>query len=83
MLSEKNIPDEKLISAVKRGNSRAFALLVSKYQLKVKSLGLSFFRNSTDAEDFVQDVFIKVYTCIDSFRGDSQFSTWLMRIATI
>jgi RNA polymerase sigma-70 factor (ECF subfamily) len=81
MLSEKNIPDEKLISAIKRRNSRAFALLVSKYQLKVKSLGLSFFRNSTDAEDFVQDVFIKVYTCIDSFRGDSQFSTWLMRIA--
>jgi len=81
MLSKDEIPDKKLISQIKKGNSNAFALLVSKYQFRVKSLGKSFFRNETDAEDFVQDVFLKVYTSLDSFRGDAQFSTWLMRIA--
>ena len=81
MLSKDEISDKTLISLIQRGNTNAFALLVSKYQLRVKSLGKSFFRNETDAEDFVQDVFLKVYTSLDSFRGDAQFSTWLMRIA--
>ena len=81
MLSKDEIYDKTLISLIQKGNTNAFALLVSKYQLRVKSLGKSFFRNETDAEDFVQDVFLKVYTSLDSFRGDAQFSTWLMRIA--
>lgn len=81
MVKTKDIPDKKLISEIKKGNSNAFALLISKYQQKVKNLGISFFRNTTDTEDFVQDVFIKAYTNINSFRGESQFSTWLMRIA--
>lgn len=81
MNKNKDVSDKKLISEVKKGNSNAFALLISKYQLKVKNLGISFFRNTTDAEDFVQDVFLKAYTNIKSFRGESQFSTWLMRIA--
>ena len=81
MLSKDEISDKTLISLIQKGNTNAFALLVSKYQLRVKSLGKSFFRNETDEEDFVQDVFLKVYTSLDSFRGDAQFSTWLMRIA--
>lgn len=40
-----------------------------------------FFRNPDDAEDFVQDVLVKVYVSLASFRGESRFSTWLMRIA--
>ena len=81
MLSKDEKADKELISQVKKGNSNAFAMLINKYQIKVKALGFSFFRNDTDVEDFVQDVFIKVYTNLDTFRGDSQFSTWLMRIA--
>lgn len=77
----KDKSDKKLISDVKKGKSDSFALLVNKYQLKIRRLGLSFFKNTTDAEDFVQDVFIKIYTNIKSFRGDSLFSTWLMRVA--
>ena len=81
MLSKDEKADKELISQVKKGNNNAFAMLINKYQIKVKALGFSFFRNDTDVEDFVQDVFIKVYTNLDTFRGDSQFSTWLMRIA--
>ncbi len=42
---------------------------------------MSFFRNSTDADDFVQDVFFKTYTNLKTFRGEAKFSTWLMRVA--
>ncbi|MCR5699313.1 MAG: sigma-70 family RNA polymerase sigma factor [Treponemataceae bacterium] len=73
--------DQVLIKAAIHGSSKAFATLISYYQTRVYRFGLSFFKNNADADDFVQDVFIKVYTNLTSFRGDSQFSTWLMRIA--
>ncbi|MCR5402032.1 MAG: sigma-70 family RNA polymerase sigma factor, partial [Treponema sp.] len=63
------------------GNSDAFAQLMSLYKQRVFIFGKSFFHNDTDTEDFVQDVFIKVYTHLKSFKGKSQFSTWLMKIA--
>lgn len=63
------------------GNQAAFATLAGKYRKRVFGLGYGFFRNSDDAEDFVQDVLVKLYTSIGSFRGESRFSTWLMRIA--
>lgn len=75
------MPDTALVQAAKNGDTKAFSQLICKYQKKVKVLGMSFFRNSTDAEDFVQDVFIKIYTSLNTFRGESLFSTWLMRIA--
>ena len=70
-----------LIRAAGNGDSRAFAKLVSKYERRLRFLGMRFFKNDTDCDDFVQEVFIKVFTGLHSFKGDSQFSTWLMRIA--
>lgn len=63
------------------GNQRSFATLAGKYRKRIFSLGYGFFRNADDAEDFVQDVLVKLYTSIGSFRAESRFSTWLMRIA--
>ncbi len=63
------------------GDQAAFARLAGKYRKRIFSLGYGFFRNSDDAEDFAQDVLVKLYTSIASFRGESRFSTWLMRIA--
>ncbi|WP_318664320.1 RNA polymerase sigma factor [Treponema sp.] len=51
------------------------------YKKRVMALGMSFFRNSSDTEDFVQEVFLKAYTKLETFRGESMFSTWLTRIA--
>lgn len=73
--------DLVLIKTASNGDSRAFAKLVSKYERRLKIFGMRFFKNETDCDDFVQEVFIKVFTGLKSFRGDSQFSTWLMRIA--
>lgn len=63
------------------GDAGAFGILAGKYHKRLFSLGYSFFRNPDDAEDFIQDVLVKVYTSLPGFRGDSAFSTWLMRIA--
>lgn len=63
------------------GNSDAFSKLAGKYRKRIFSLGFSFFKNADDSEDFVQDVLVKVYVSLGSFRFESRFSTWLMRIA--
>ena len=73
--------DESLIKSILRGKKSDFSKLMSLYKKRIFIFGKSFFHNDTDADDFVQDVFLKAYTHLDSFRGKSLFSTWLMKIA--
>jgi len=73
--------EEILVRSAIGGSSEAFAELIKLYYRRVFALGMSFFKNQTDTEDFIQDVFIKVYTKISTFKGESLFSTWLTRIA--
>ncbi|MDR1500546.1 MAG: RNA polymerase sigma factor [Tannerellaceae bacterium] len=63
----------------KTGDS--LALLLEKYSGAVYSLVFRLVRNSEDAEELVQDVFMKVFRHMDSFRGDSSLSTWIYKIA--
>ncbi|MBN1617666.1 MAG: sigma-70 family RNA polymerase sigma factor [Spirochaetales bacterium] len=73
--------EAQLCLRILNGDLRAFSTLAGRYRRRVLSLGMSFFHNLDDAEDFVQDVLVKVYVSLASFRGESRFSTWLMRIA--
>ena len=73
--------DSKLVREVLSGNTSAFAELMSLYKKRVEALGLSFFKNPADTEDFAQDVFLKAFTKLGTFRGESLFSTWLTRMA--
>lgn len=73
--------DTSLIKAALKGDSKAFATLMTLYKRRIERLGMSFFKNADDAEDFVQDVFLRAYTKLNTFKGDSQFSTWITRIA--
>lgn len=73
--------DINLIKKTLSGDKEAFSTLMCLYQNRVRALGMSFFHNQSDTDDFVQDVFLKAYTKLDSFRGESRFSTWLTRIA--
>jgi len=73
--------DVAVCRAVLAGDSGAFTALAQKYRKRLFSLGYGFFRNPDDADDFVQDVLVKVYVSLASFRFESLFSTWLMRIA--
>lgn len=73
--------DLNLVRQTLDGHKAGFAKLMSYYKVRVFNFGKKFFHNEADSEDFVQDVFLKVYTKLDTFQGKSMFSTWLMRIA--
>ncbi len=73
--------DLALVRRVQRGDKRAFDLLVSKYQLRVAKLVGRLVSDRSEAQDVVQEAFIKAYRALPNFRGDSAFYTWLYRIA--
>lgn len=72
--------DKRLVERVQQGDKMAFDLLVTKYQRKLFRLVLRLVSNQTEAEDVVQETFIKAYRALHQFRGDSAFYTWLYRI---
>lgn len=76
-----SIKDERILKKVLKGNIQEFGKLVLKYQNRVLSLGISFLKNREDAEDFCQDVMLKAYQALPSFKMHSSFYTWLMSIA--
>jgi RNA polymerase sigma-70 factor (ECF subfamily) len=73
--------DQLLVERVKKGDKRAFDLLVIKYQSKVLGLVSRYVSDSHEAMDVAQEAFIKAYRALANFRGDSAFYTWLYRIA--
>jgi len=73
--------DQQLVARVQKGDSRAFDLLVLKYQHKIFSLISRYVRDADEVQDVAQEAFIKAYRSLPSFRGDSAFYTWLYRIA--
>jgi len=73
--------DLSLVRRVQRGDKSAYDALVLKYQHKVLKLVRRYVRDPSEAEDVVQDAFIKAYRALPNFRGDSAFYTWLYRIA--
>jgi len=73
--------DEALISAALDGSARAWERLVKRYESRVYNFSLRLTGNQTDALDLMQEVFLGVYRNLHRFRGDSQFTTWLFRIA--
>ncbi|HEY2923856.1 MAG TPA: sigma-70 family RNA polymerase sigma factor [Candidatus Eisenbacteria bacterium] len=72
--------DEELVRKSKEDDERAFGELVSRYESKIYSLALRMVRNPEDAEDVLQDTFLRAYRGIKSFQGASTFSTWIYRI---
>jgi RNA polymerase sigma-70 factor (ECF subfamily) len=73
--------DFQLIQRIQNGEQQAFTLLVRKYQNRVANILTRYVHNPGDIADVTQEVFIKVYKSLASFRGESAFYTWLYRIA--
>jgi RNA polymerase sigma-70 factor (ECF subfamily) len=73
--------DAELISAVKNGDSASFEPLVQKYQGRVFATARRYARRESEVEDIVQEVFIKAFQKLESFRGEAPFEHWLMRLA--
>ena len=73
--------DQHLVERVKRGDKKAFDVLVLKYQHKVVKLVSRYVHDPHEALDVTQEAFIKAYRALPNFRGDSAFYTWLYRIS--
>ena len=73
--------ESALVAAAKGGDLDAFQELVSRYEAKIYRLSWNITRNKEDAEDSMQDAFMKAFQHLDGFEGGSRFYTWLVRIA--
>lgn len=72
--------DELLVERIQAGDRQAFGLLVVKYQRRLLRIVSRLVSNPFEAEDLVQETFIKAFRALPYFRGDSAFYTWLYRI---
>lgn len=72
--------DEALLAEVRAGSTRAFDEIMKRYQRLVFAACFPFATDPEDALDLTQDVFVKAYERLDSFRGDGAFKAWLLRI---
>ena len=75
------VSDSQFVGLLRRGDEQAFRQLVEEYQDKVYNTCLGFVRNEEEADDLAQEVFVEVFSSVQSFRGDSKLSTWIYRIA--
>jgi len=75
------IDDRRLIQECLNGRSTAYGELVRRYQDRLFNTVYRLVDNADDAADVVQEAFISAYQSLESFKGDSQFFTWLYRIA--
>jgi RNA polymerase sigma-70 factor (ECF subfamily) len=73
--------DSEVISRVIKGEKDLFRILVERYQIMVFRTCIGFVHHKAEADDLTQEIFIKAFTSLSSFKGNSAFSTWLYRIA--
>lgn len=71
----------QLVEKARRGDVAAFGELITKYERRVYRMARQITQNDEDAEDVLQEAFLKAFEHIDSFQGQSKFYTWLTRIA--
>lgn len=74
--------EQHLIQRAQRGEQEAFAALVMEHQHYVYNLALRVLKNEEEALDLAQETFVRAWTALPNFRGQSQFRTWLYRIVT-
>ncbi|MGZ4841763.1 MAG: sigma-70 family RNA polymerase sigma factor, partial [Candidatus Angelobacter sp.] len=80
--AEEGITSEMaLVQAAKKGDLEAFSELVRRYDRNVFRIAQHITHNEEDAQDVVQDAFLKAYQNLEQFQGNSKFYTWLVRIA--
>jgi len=72
--------ERRLIARAQAGDTGAFRDLVERHQARAYTLALRILRSTADAEEVAQDAFVRVWTALPGFRGESSFGTWLYRI---
>lgn len=79
--SQANVDETTLVAQAREGETRAFGELVRRYENKIFRLAQHITQNREDAEDVLQETFMKAYEHLDQFQSNSKFYTWIVRIA--
>ena len=77
-----DMSDSEILSAFKTGDSKIYTRLIERHYNKAYQIAYGILRQHEDAEEVVQDSFVKMHRVLKDFRGDSQFTTWMYRIVT-
>jgi RNA polymerase sigma-70 factor (ECF subfamily) len=76
------VDDElELVANARKGDTASFSVLLRRYEGKIFRLAMNITQNREDAEDVLQEAFLKAYEHLDQFQGNSRFYTWVVRIA--
>jgi RNA polymerase sigma-70 factor (ECF subfamily) len=73
--------ESAVLAQARQGDAQAFSELIRRYEAKIYRLALHITQNREDAEDVLQETFLKSYEHLDQFQGNSKFYTWIVRIA--
>ena len=76
-----SVSDEELVLRARAKDFGAFEQLLDRYEDKIFRLAYRFVRNETEAKEILQDTFLSIWRKLDTFKGDSQFGSWLYRVA--
>ncbi|OGU72411.1 MAG: hypothetical protein A2V93_12050 [Ignavibacteria bacterium RBG_16_34_14] len=76
----KGVSDQEIIESVKKGNHSDYAILIDRYKNKAFSMLTRMLKNRMEAEEVLQDCFLKAFKGLNNFKGDSKFSTWFYKI---
>ncbi len=79
--SDELIAENRWVNELKKGEKEAFRKLYENYHQKIYSTAITMLGNAEDAEDAVQEIFMKIYRKVSNFNGKSKIGTWLYRIA--
>jgi len=75
-----SVSDNEIIERIRKGGKHHYARLIDRYKDKAFTLAVRILRNREDAEEAVQDAFIRTYNALEKFEGHSKFGTWFYRI---
>ena len=79
-MKENTVNEKALVARAARKDKEAYRMLVERYQSRAFAIAFEVVRSREDAEDIVQESFVKAYLALKKFKGDSSFYTWLYRI---
>jgi RNA polymerase sigma-70 factor (ECF subfamily) len=76
-----HIPDEELVRLIRGGDAALYEILMRRYNQRIYRIVLTILRNDAEAEDVMQEAYVRAYQHLGEFAGEAKFSTWLTKIA--
>ena len=81
LLAWADVQDEAIVDRIRAGEAALYEILMRRHNQRLYRVAVSILRNDAEAEDVMQEAYVRAYTHLDQFAGEAKFSTWLTKIA--